>query len=281
VGEGLHRVWPYTGRHLASAHLLIGLAISLTPIRTLGQSTSLTAQQIVNRSAAATRQDWEKVPLFDFCELDRDSREAKTYEVLMTYGWPHKQLLAVNDNAVPSEKGHADKLGDPTSESAAEQHKRILQYQKERQQDQRLIEEFTAAMDFALAGRGVINGHNVFIVQATPRPDYVARSRETQVLSAARGTLWIDQGSFRFVKVQAEVFRPVMIAGFVARIEPGTRFELDEMPVDDSGIWLASRFSVQARARILLLFPKSSQIDETYFGYRPSGSLPSERCNRQ
>jgi hypothetical protein len=276
------QAWSHSARRVPAAYLIVGLLILLVPNSALSQSTSPTAQQIVNRSAQATYQDWEKAPLFDFCELDRDSRGTNTYQVLMTHGWPHKRLLAVNGDELSSEgRGDgAEKPGDP-SEPPGEQHRKIAQYEKERQRDQRLIDEFTGAMNFTLAGTDVMNGRNVFVVEATPRSGYVPRSRETQVLSAARGRLWIDQVSFHFVKVQAEVFRPVMIVGVLARIEPGTRFELEETPVGDSGIWLVSHLSVEARAKILFLFPKSSQADDTYFDFRPSGALPSAACNQQ
>ncbi|HEU4635151.1 MAG TPA: hypothetical protein VFS41_03175, partial [Edaphobacter sp.] len=79
-------------------------------------------------------------------------------------------------------------------------------------------------------------------------------------------------------QVEAEVIRPVRIKGFVARVDPGTRFKLKQMPIDTSDTWLPSHFSMQSRARILLLFPKSSQADETYFHYEGNGLLSPESC---
>ena len=55
--------------------------------------------------------------------------------------------------------------------------------------------------------------------------------------------------------------------GFLARVEPGTRFELEKMPVDN-GIWLPEHFAMQSRARIFLLYTSKNQEDETYFDYR-------------
>ena len=48
---------------------------------------------------------------------------------------------------------------------------------------------------------------------------------------------------------------------------PGTRFELEKMPVENR-VWLPKRFFVQSRARILFLFTYGTQEDETYFNYR-------------
>jgi hypothetical protein len=87
------------------------------------------------------------------------------------------------------------------------------------------------------------------------------------VLKGMRGELWIDVKTFQWVKVEAHVVKPVSIAGFLARVEPGTRFELENMPVDD-GVWLPRHFAMQSHAKILMLFNKKSQENETYSDYR-------------
>jgi len=69
----------------------------------------------------------------------------------------------------------------------------------------------------------------------------------------------------------------MMIQGFLARVEKGSHFELEESPVEHD-MWFASHFSVQFRMMIALLFAKSERTDETYFRYRPSGSLSPEAC---
>lgn len=49
-----------------------------------------------------------------------------------------------------------------------------------------------------------------------------------------RGTLWIEKSTFQWVRVEAEVFRPVSIEGFLAQVQPGTRFLLDQAPVSET-----------------------------------------------
>jgi hypothetical protein len=46
-----------------------------------------------------------------------------------------------------------------------------------------------------------------------------------------QGKLWIDKDSFQWVKVEAQVMHPVSIEGFLAKVEPGTHFELEKEPV--------------------------------------------------
>jgi hypothetical protein len=40
-------------------------------------------------------------------------------------------------------------------------------------------------------------------------------------------TLWIDQKTFHWMKVEAHVIHPVRIEGGFAEVEPGTQFEVE------------------------------------------------------
>jgi hypothetical protein len=70
------------------------------------------------------------------------------------------------------------------------------------------------------------------------------------------------------VKVEAEVFRPVEFGGFIAKVGPGTRFELDQAPV--GGHWFPMHFAMNVKATVLGLFSQDSTDDETYSNYRPN-----------
>jgi hypothetical protein len=253
----------------------------------LEQQPGPSVQEIVHRSAQAIREDWEKAPDFDFCEVDQNSKNAKTYLVMMVSGSPYNRLVAVNGSALSPEiqRAEAEKLATTIlqrqKETPEARRKRIAQYEKERRRDQQLLEELTSAMEFRLVGSETVNSHETYVLNAEPKRSYVPKSLATKVLTGMRGRLWIDQSSYRWVKVKAEVVHPVTIEGFLARVEPGTQFELEETPVDSpSGIWLASRFAVRSRATILWLFPKSSMQDETYFHYKANGTLSPEECQQ-
>jgi len=88
-----------------------------------------------------------------------------------------------------------------------------------------------------------------------------------------RGRLWIDKQTDQWVKVEAKVIHPVSIEGFLAKVEPGTQFELDKAPVS-AEVWLPSHFTMSANAKILDIFHHSKHEDVTYFNYHraaPSG----------
>ena len=80
------------------------------------------------------------------------------------------------------------------------------------------------------------------------------------------GELWIDQKSSQWVRVRAKVIRPASIEGFLAQVQPGTRFELDKKPVGND-VWVPSHFAMSSQAKVLYLINHSSSDDETYFDY--------------
>ena len=130
-----------------------------------------------------------------------------------------------------------------------------------------MMEQLVDAFNFKLLGEQKLDGFDVYVLSAKPRPGYQPPNIETKALTGMRGKLWIDKKTFQWVKVTAEVVHPVTIEGFLATIEPGTRFELEKMPVAD-GVWLPKHFAMRSRARILFFFPRKQQEDETYFDYQ-------------
>lgn len=151
--------------------------------------------------------------------------------------------------------------------SPEQRQKRIAAYEKERKRDHLLMQQLTVAFDFKLIGNRIIESRDVYVLRATPRKGYKPPNMETQVLTGMRGELWIDRKTFQWVKVTAHVIHPVSIQGFLAQVQPGTRFELEKMPVDD-GIWLAKHFEMRSSAKVLFVFDRTDQEDNTFFDYR-------------
>jgi len=83
------------------------------------------------------------------------------------------------------------------------------------------------------------------------------------------GTLWIDEKTFQWVKVEAHVTHPVRIEGFLAEVEPGTQFEVEKRPVT-TDIWLASHYSMKLDAKVMFLIRHKGAEDDTFFNYHRS-----------
>src|SRR5579862_3138974 len=253
---------------------IAGLLAALSVPYSARASGAPSAADIISRSVQALQRDWNADPQYDCTERDRNGKGSKTFQDLMIDGSPYQELTAVNDRPLSSDQKADEQrklqeaIAKRKSESPQDRAQRIAKFQQDQKRDHELTQDLTKAFDFRLVGQGRMDGHEVYILDAKPRPGYQPDSKETQVLTGMRGKLWIDKKTFQWVRVQAEVIHPVSIEGFIARVEPGTRFELEKTPVAD-GVWLSKHFSMRSRAKILFVFGKDGTEDQTYFDYHP------------
>jgi hypothetical protein len=235
------------------------------------------AENIVLLSAAAIKADWQHEPDLQDVERDEDTKggrtTSETYDAMMIDGSPYNRLIARNDVALSSEEEarQKEKLREEyakrANESPQERADRIAKYQKEWNRVFILLRNLKGAFDFQLTGEETLEGHNVYVIRATPRPDYQPDSRETKILAGMQGTLWIDKETKRWVKVEAEVIKPVWFGWFIAKVYPGTQFLL-EQTLAPGEIWLPKHFRMTVSASVLWQH-KEYAHDETYRNYRP------------
>jgi hypothetical protein len=235
---------------------------------------------IIQRSVEANNRDWAAAPKFDYSERERDNDGSKTYTVTMLFGSPYERLVAINDNPLSPQREREEQkkfenaVSQRRNESQARRSARIAKFEAERKRDHTMMEQLTRAFDFRLLGRENLKGHKVFVIGATPRQDYRPPNRDSQVLTGMEGKLWVDEETFQWVKVEAHVTRPVGIMGFLARVDPGTQFQLEKLPVSGD-IWLATHFSVKSNTQVMLLVRRRSEHDEAYYDYHPASASPS------
>jgi hypothetical protein len=236
-------------------------------------------QELIRRSIEAIEADWKEAPNYTFVERDVESKHdgaptIKTYQVLMIDGVPYKRLIAISDQPLTlNQQGEEQRKLEIESarrehESSRERNKRIAKYLKERNQDRAMLTAMADSFDFHLVGEETVNGHGCWVLNAKPKPGYQPTNRETKVLTGMTGKLWIDKATNQWVRVQAEVMKPVNFYGFFAKVGPGTNFVLEQEPVEDN-IWLPKRFSMRVKASALGMFNENSTGDETYADYKP------------
>jgi hypothetical protein len=233
-------------------------------------------QTIIQRSVQANDADWAADPHYDHYETDQeDGNPPKTYEVLMILGTPYSRLVAVNGKVL-SEQQQAEQqrklehvISQRKAEAPQQRAARIAQWKKSRERDHVLMQQLTKAFDFKLLGQQKLGPHQVYVLKATPNPNYKPPNMQCQVLTGMQGKLWIDTQTFQWVKVQAKVIQPVSIEGFLATVEPGTRFLLEKAPVG-GGVWEPSHFSMKSQAKVLFFFNHRTQENDVYFGYKKS-----------
>jgi hypothetical protein len=233
----------------------------------------LDGDTIVRRSTAANRTDWAAAPDYAYMERTRDDDGTKTYDVTMILGSSYKRLvkdgdtlLSATEQAKEERKLRAE-AAKREAESPDERTNRIAEYQKQREQAHRILEEMPRAFNYTVATTRRVGSRTVYVLQATPRKGYDPPNVESNVLTAMRGEFWIDTITFQWVRASAVVLRPISIAVFLARVQPGTEFEVEQMPMSGD-VWLREHFQIRSRSSILFFFHHHINEDDTYFDYR-------------
>lgn len=242
------------------------------------------ADAIIQKSVAANEADFRAADGFTHDETDKVGAGTRTYSILMIEGTPYEHLIAINGEplsqaeAAQEQRKMQDAIAARKRESPDQRRNRIEKYQAERRRNARMLNQLSVAFNFHLVGTGQLDGFSVYRLRATPKPGYRPPDMDSQVLTGMEGHLWIDQKTFHWVRVTAKVIRPVAIEGFLARVEPGTQFEIEKRPVSGS-IWQITHYSMRARAKVLFVVNHNSEDDETYFNFRPLASAGSQQTS--
>ncbi|HVP48643.1 MAG TPA: hypothetical protein VMT32_18745 [Bryobacteraceae bacterium] len=258
------------------------IVLALVPVA-IAAAQGPDAREIVRRSLEASEQNWRIARNYTFLQRTEEhrmdagggvkSKEVKTYDITLLQGSPYIRLVARDDHPLPpaEEKKEQDKLqksiADRMKESPAQRERRISEYDKRRKRQQDEMREVGDAFDFRILGTDRVDGHDVWVLQATPRRGYEPRSRDAKILPHVRGKLWIDQKSFHWAKLEAEVISPVSWGLFLVRLDSGARLYFDMTRVNDE-VWLPQRIWISASARLGLFKKLRVEEDTTYKNYR-------------
>ena len=242
-----------------------------------------TANEIVQRSVVNNQADWKAAPQYAYTETDNITKHGvtthRTYRVLMIAGSPYHKLLAINSEPLSAAGAAAEnrKLQREThrrqTQGAGARQARIAKYEQGRRQDHELMQQMIKGFQYQLLGIETMDGRQCYAIRATPKPGYRPPNRDTKVLLGMRGELWIDTKAFQWVKVHAQVFRPVAFGLFIAHVQPGTEFTLEEAPIG-GGLWEPVHFRTDVLATILHFWSRNSTEDDTYRDYKPMNSAP-------
>ncbi len=263
---------------LAVSGLTAGLSASLIG----GATTTSAASAIIQRSVETNTRDWSLQTNFSHVEqvvkskINTDGNfqivGSKTFDILMIDGSPYSRLIAINKEPLSHAQQQIEQekldreIAERQSESASERRARISKYKQERSDEHLLMQQMVAAFNFEQVGDEQVEGVECYRFKATPKADYNPPVQKARVLKGMQGQMWIDKQQYHWVKVQAEVTEPVSLAFFIAKVNPGTRFELHQARFD--GYWLPKYFIQTVRASVLGLYGYRSQDETFYSDYR-------------
>ena len=263
----------------ASSLLLLSISAATLAAQTL--PSSLSATDVIRRSVITNTADWEAQPEYGYKLLNlkskmdasghAQSQPSKTFDVMMLEGSPYTRLVALdNDPLGPAQTAqeearmHREMLR-RQQEGPSDRHARIAKYQNDRAEEHLLMQQMVDAFTFRLIGKETVEGAECYVLEAIPRDSYVPPVERAKVLAGMRGRLWIETSQYHWVKVEAEVTRPVSFGFFVAQVKPGTKFELDQAPV--GSVWLPKRFTESVNASVFGLYGYRTREEAHFSNY--------------
>jgi hypothetical protein len=250
----------------------------------------MNAHAIMERSSKVAENNWKEAPNYSFIRADvktkRNSEPTrKSYEVLMIDGSPYSKVIAEDGTPLTGarlaeeERKLQLEMTRRSRESSSERQRRISKYVADRNRDHALLSELADAFDYTIVSEETIDGHNVWVLEGTPKPGYVPRNAETKVLANMNVKFWIDKPTYQWLRVEAQVMKTVSLYGALAKVGPGTQFMLEQQPISPK-IWLPKHFNVTVKAAALGFINENSSSDETYRNYRPMGPVIVELQRR-
>jgi len=263
---------------MVSRTLFLSVALAAA-MGILCYAASPNPDEIIRKSVEATKADWAQASKYSYVERDVEDKRhnpamSKTYRVLIIDGSPYNVVQAINGQPVSLDEKAAEErklrkeIERRQKESERERERRVAKYDKEQNRDHRMLQEMVDAFEFKIAGEAQIDGHQCWVMDAEPKPGFEPSDHEGHVLKGMKGKLWIDKASNQWVKVRAEVVKPVTFFGFLAKVGPGTAFDLQQEPIAD-GVWLPKAFNIRVRASALGFVNENSEHSETYLDYEP------------
>ncbi len=226
--------------------------------------------------------DWKAQPQYSYREQDIKGKideagrthfdQSKTYEVMMIGGSPYNRLIAIADEPLSRTQQQQEQaklnreIQRRQNEPRSDRWDRISKYQSDRSEEHTLMQQMVSAFLFHLAGEQSIDGADCYVLDAAPNPDYVPPVPRARVLKGMKGRLWIEKAHYHWARVEAEVISPVEFGLFIAKVKPGTRFELDQTQVGD--VWLPKCFTQTVNATVLGLYGVRTREEQHYSDYR-------------
>jgi hypothetical protein len=160
-------------------------------------------------------------------------------------------------------------IEDRRKETEEQRQRRIAAAQK-RRDERRLtsLKELPEAFDFSLAGEEAIDGHDAWIVDATPRRGFKgATTLSRAMFPKVHFRFWIEKADYHPVKLEIDALDTISLGLFLVRLSKGSRVTIEFARVNNE-VWLPKRMAMTAAVRLVLVkgLRIDSQID--YSAYK-------------
>jgi hypothetical protein len=200
-------------------------------------------------------------------------RETNTYDVTLLEGSPYRRLVAHDDRPLgPKEQAKEEEkllrsVEQRRHETDAEKQQRIADWHHKEEKQHEPLHEIPDAFFLRMAPGEKLDGRDMYVVDATPKPGYKPKSKSAFFLPKVKARFWIAKQDYQCVKLEFETLDTIAWGGFVARVGKGTRLRVELTRVNDE-VWLPKRILLAGTARILLVKGYTGELDLTYSGFK-------------
>jgi len=237
------------------------------------------ADAIIRKSLARDFFNYESIKNYTYAEREEDREytgdgklkktESVTDEILILGGRPYEKKIAKDDKPLSeSDARHEQEKMD--KEAAKREHTTDAdraKIEKDRAEERAYMREIPDAYNFRLLGEEEISGKPAWIIEADPKPGYLPKDSKAKLLTKVRGKIWIDQGEFHWVKMEAEVLDPISFGLGLFRIGQGGILRFEQKRVNDE-VWLPTHIFIHGDARLAYVKKMHAEIEITYSDYR-------------
>lgn len=270
-------------RRLCRRWVTYALCASAFAAAGLGQGVQPDARDIVKRSVELDQSNWQRMKDYTWIARQTDrvldssgqvkSQKTEQWETVVIYGEPHHRMLERNGKPLSAEEQQKEqeKLDQAVAkrerETASQRVRREADFDKQREKDREFLREVPDLFDFNLLGDEKIDGHDVWVISATPKPGARPKSGDAKPLLKVRAKVWIDKAEFQWVRLEAETTATISFGLFIARLAPGAKLEFEQTRVNDE-VWLPKREWVRGAARLGLVKKLAGEEETTWNNYR-------------
>lgn len=237
------------------------------------------AREIVRQSVQRDLLNFERLKNYTYQEhdqvktFDRHNRlkktEKETYDVMILGGRDYERLIERDDKPLSAKdaRKEQDKMDQEVARREHESPSDKAKLDKQRQEQRKFLDEVPDEFNFKLLGVESVSGKPAWVISADPKPGYQPKARGAKLIQNMRGKIWIDQGEYQWVKVEAQATGKLSYGFGMLKIYPGATITFEQTRVNDE-VWLPAHAMLRLNGRAALLVPIRDEIDMQFRDYR-------------
>jgi hypothetical protein len=241
------------------------------------------AQEIVRKSVELDQVNWLRSSDYTWVAESRErhfdsrnhvtSEHQEVWETIVLGAQPYRRKLERDHKPLPAteQKKDQEKLDKAATrlemETSEEKQRRNTDYEKTRRRQRAFLLEVPDAYDFRVEGDQKVDGQDAWVIVATPRPAYHARSRDGAAMLKIHGKIWIEKAGYQWVRLEAETMETISFGWFLARLNPGAKVVFEQSRINDE-VWLPKREYLSGSGRIGLVKRMAEDQEITWTNYR-------------